>query len=467
MIFVLAWRSVATHPVRSAVLAFGFGLGVSVMATLLGVGEVILDQARAPALRGGGDLVVGGAAGGVPSTRYLLASVLGTSPLKERMAAAAPTLRTAVYLVRDDGRTIPVRARGGVPSLERALGDRETSDVAAWTDTPADRPWAALDPGDVLRAMDRFHAIPDVPARASSWAEWLYFNGRAGGTRFYLTYMVGPRHAAGRRWAGVRLQLETDGRMRSYGDAREVDEAEVLAGAPDLTIGPNRVRLEGMRYRLTFDLPGDSPGGRGRASGEVLLDAVAGRSMPPIAIRGASGWLSGYVVPVMSGALGGAITADGRALSLDGGTGYHDHNWGHWSGVTWQWGQVQHEGVSFVYGRVHPPPDAADPERVPGFLAALGAAGPIGYAADVSITETSDPETQRPQRVVVRGRGPALDLTLEMDVQEATTTRMPAGSFGGGMDFYQLRTRARVAGEAGGRRLDFSAPGSAETFRGR
>jgi len=31
----------------------GFGLGVSVMATLLGVGEVVLDQARSPALSGG------------------------------------------------------------------------------------------------------------------------------------------------------------------------------------------------------------------------------------------------------------------------------------------------------------------------------------------------------------------------------------------------------------------------------
>ena len=41
-------------------------------------------------------------------------------------------------------------------------------------------------------ALDRFHPIPDVPLRADSWAEWLYFNGRAGDTRFYLTFMVGP-----------------------------------------------------------------------------------------------------------------------------------------------------------------------------------------------------------------------------------------------------------------------------------
>ena len=56
------------------------------------------------------------------------------------------------------------------------------------------------------------------------------------------------------------------------------------------------------------------------------------------------------------------------ASGFDGGTGYHDHNWGFWQGVSWQWGQVQGEGLSFVYGRVYPPADAADPSRIPAFL---------------------------------------------------------------------------------------------------
>src|SRR5207249_10735187 len=40
-----------------------------VMAELLGVGEVILEQAHAPVLQGGGDLVVTGAVGQVDSAR--------------------------------------------------------------------------------------------------------------------------------------------------------------------------------------------------------------------------------------------------------------------------------------------------------------------------------------------------------------------------------------------------------------
>ena len=58
MIGRLALRSLTAHPVRSAVLASGFGVGVSVMAILLGVADVVLTQARSSDLVGGGDVVI-------------------------------------------------------------------------------------------------------------------------------------------------------------------------------------------------------------------------------------------------------------------------------------------------------------------------------------------------------------------------------------------------------------------------
>jgi hypothetical protein len=466
VIFRIALRSLSAHPIRTAVLAGGFGLGVAVMATLLGVGEVILAQARAPVLRGGGDVLVAGAAGEVGSARYLLANILGKAPLAARVRAAAPSSRGQLYLVRS-GRMVAVRAKGGIPSLERALGDPETSPAAAWADTPRDAAWVSPDPGHLLLAMDRFHPMPAVPARAASWAEWLYFNGHAGNVRFYLTFMVGPHRADGRRGAGVRLQLDRQGRRVSYAQGSDIDEERLLAEAPDLTIGASRVRLVGDRYHVTVDLPAQEPGTRSRVTGEIVIDAAAGRSMPPVTIRGAGGWVSGYVVPVMSGALSGALTVDGQRMSLDGGTGYHDHNWGFWEGVTWQWGQAQHGDLSLVYGRVRPPADAADPERVPGFLAALGPDGPLGYASDLTIEESNDPATGRPSRIALHGRGPSLDVRLDLTIEDAVVTAMPQGSFGGGMDFLQMRAAYHVEGRAGDRRLSFDAPGSAETFRGR
>lgn len=469
MLLRLVLRTVAARPVRAAVLACGFGSGIAVMATLLGVGEVVLEQARAPALRGGGDLVVGGATGRIGSARFVLQSVLGTPPIAGRVAAASPSVRANLYLFDAQGRAHPVRARGGIPSLEKALGDREVGAAEAWVDTPRDRSWTHPAPGDVLRAMDYFHPVPDVPARASAWAEWLYFNGRSGDgrTRFYVTLLVGPAVEPGLRRAGVRLQLDRDGRTTSYAAGTTIREDVLLKRAPDLDLDGTGVRLEGTAYRIDVDLPQE---GRPavRARGTLRLHGTPGRSVPPFSIRGAGGWVSGYTVPVLSGEVEGELRVGDDVVSLAGGTGYHDHNWGFWRGVSWRWGQVAHGGLSLVYGRVHPPRDAADPERLPGFLVAIGPEGPLGFAREVVIEQT-DAAPGRPQEVRVRAHGAVVDLELVLEVEGAVRTPMGGpwtGPQGRTLTFLQLRGTWRVRGTVAGRTVDFTSAGAAETFVG-
>ena len=513
MILRLALRSLAVRPWRTAVLAAGFGLGIAVMVALLGVGEVIIEQAHAPALRGGGDVVVSAAFGPVENARYVLAHVLGAPAVRARQTVASPTRRARLYLVKP-GLSIAVSARGGIPSLERAVGDPEVANVAAWTDTAADAGWSNPRQEDILRAMDRFHAVPapqpggsdpgDSGARASatgrgltppipesdsfrsSWAEWLYFNGRSadGRLRFYLTFLAGaPTGAAGgvrprapispgaagpggqtprlQRAAFVRLQLDRDGHSTNYSAGALVDDAELVARAPDLDIAGNRVRLEGSQYRLTLALAKEGDP-RARLDGELILDAPPGRSLPPTAIHGARGWVSGYVVPVLSGAVHGRLRAGGETIDLDGATGYHDHNWGFWEGVRWQWGQVAHDDLSIVFGRVFPPASVADPQRTPGVLAVLGPNGPLGFATDVSIEETPAPRS-----VTIKARGQRLNITLALAVEETVGTRMGLTRLANGqaMTFLQLGGTYRVTGTLGDRAIDFTARGAAETFR--
>jgi hypothetical protein len=128
---------------------------------------------------------------------------------------------------------------------------------------------------------------------------------------------------------------------------------------------------------------------------------------------------------------------------------------------------VKGDGLSFVYGRVFPPADAADSARLPAFLVALGPEGPIGYATDVSIDERDARSTAEPRRIVVTGRSESPALTFDIAVGQVTTTGMGAGSFGGGMNFLQMRGEYRVSGSVGERAITFTASGSAETFRGR
>jgi hypothetical protein len=459
MMLRIAWRSLATRPVRAGVLAAGFGFGIAVMVELLGVGDVMLEQAHAPALEGGGDVVLSGPFGAVQSARFVMTSVLGASDVAGRVKAVSPSKQSRLYLLSRDG-PIAVAGHGGIPSLEKAIGDEEVASLAEWTDAPGDARWSRPPAGDVLRAMDRFHPIPDVPARASSWAEWLYFNGRTrdGRLRLYLTFLVGPRAPTrGKRLAAVRLQLERDGRSTSYSAGGEIAET-ALGNAPDLELAGNRVWLDGLTYRMTLALGG--------ARGEIALDAAPGRSLPPVAIRGANGWISGYTVPALAGTLRGTLTIGRDAVVIDDAVGYHDHNWGFWQGVSWQWGQVAHDDISIVYGRVFPPPDVADPLRLPGFLAVLGREGPLGYATDVAIDDA------RAGQVTVNARGRAVDLHLTLAVTDTVRTPWTMSvmtSLPGRepLDFFQMGGTYHVSGKVAGRDVDFTARGAAETFHPR
>ena len=505
MIVRLALRSLATRPLRTAVLSIGFGLGIAVMAELLGVGEVILQQAHSPALSGGGDVVVTGGFGALESARFVLSSVLASDRFRSRLRAVAPSRKATLYLIGRD-ETTPVAVRGGIPSRDAAIGDPEVAAQTAWTDTADDTRWLNPEPGDVLRAMDRFHSFdsrvaPHARGRLAaaepagvdetSWAEWLYFNGRSqdGALRFYLTFLAtAPDRSAARR-TYVRLQLNRNGVTTSYSALANVDERALLDRAPDLDVAGNRIRLDSSgQYRITLvlgreraagpkgpallgDIRGPGPFGRGDVAragvhGDLTLTPAPGRSFPPAAIHGARGWMSGYVVPVLSGTWSGRLVTEGKAIAVDGAPGYHDHNWGFWEGVSWQWGQVANGDLSIVYGRVFPPADVADRNRVPGALAVVGRDGLIAFSNDVSIAE--DDQNGTPQTVTVRSRSRQLTLLLRLTVSESVRTPMAltqGRTSQAAATFLQLGGVYQVNGRAGDLDLNFTARGSAETFR--
>jgi hypothetical protein len=261
----------------------GFGLIADGGAV---VGDVILDQARSPALQGGGDLVVTGTFGAIDNTSYVLSVVRGATGTRQPPLAVSPSRKASLYLIKP-GMAVPILARGGIPSLEKAVRDGEVTGIGVWADTPADARWIKIDPADVLRSMDRFHRPPDVPEFSSSWAEWLYFNGRTadGRVRFYLTFMVGPSTRPGVRSASVRLQLDRDGQVRDYGARAEVDEQVVLDGAPNPTSAGTRFAW--MAFAITSvctcaprPMPPTAISQRSRRSSRSIPTRAA-RSRPP------------------------------------------------------------------------------------------------------------------------------------------------------------------------------------------
>src|SRR5262249_33286745 len=152
-------------------------------------------------------------------------------------------------------------------------------------------------------------------------------------------------------------------------------------------------------------------------------------------------------------------------ISIGGMAGYHDHNWGYWEGVRWQWGQVGRGATSVLYGRVFPPADVADPARGPGFLRLVGTEGPLGFSTDVTIHE--DDVDGRPRAVSIASRDRRLEMTLRLMVSESVETRMglTRDASGSMMTFLQLGGVYHVNGRAAGKEINFTARGSAETFR--
>jgi hypothetical protein len=143
--------------------------------------------------------------------------------------------------------------------------------------------------------------------------------------------------------------------------------------------------------------------------------------------------------------------------------------------MSWRWGQVQHGELSLLYGRIFPPPEAADADRLPGFLGVVGPNGPLAYTTNVTIVETND-ERGEPRTITVTGRGNDVDLQLRFLVESmvtrpGATTATPGaaglGTLANRLDFFQLRGTYTVTGRAGDQPVNFSAPGSAETFRGK
>jgi hypothetical protein len=452
MIGRLALRTLTAHPVRSGVLAAGFGVGVAVMAILLGVAGIVLEQAQAPALAGGGDVLIRLSLA-VPA-RLVLSGTLQSQALKPRIRAAAASHTTDLYLLHD-GKATRVSANGGIPSLERALDDPETARVEGWRDSPADVAWTNASPDVVLRLIDRFHGIPDAPVWANSWAEWLYFNGRSSDASFYLTFLVGPRTGTGTRSAGVRLQIERGGQTESFIGRAEMTDAE-LSRAPDLAIGSSSVTLDGMRYRVHLDVH-DARGKK--AIGDFSLEAAAGRLVPPIEITehrdggpvtSCRSWRADSKAPSTSTAYACRLPKD-AAITITTG--------GFWQGVSWQWGQAQQGDLSVIYGRVFPPREAADPDTIPGFVGVLGPDGPLGYSTNVRIVEDDD-ERGQPRRITVRARGSAIDIDLQFDVANAVTSHMAQGPLANGIDFLQMRGQYNRQGTGRLPRDQLLRPGS-------
>lgn len=475
----------------------------------------------------------------VEQAPFLYRQVLAGPRLEGRIEAAAPWIDDELVHVEVDGRLRAASAGGRIPSLARAMGVSARTAAGGWDDVDADRAWTA--PGDsaLYADMDRFHLPRGGAAGDSTWAEWHYFNVRlpgpgaagrggdpdgTGGSRgddaggdgaspggwLYLTYMVAGAVPDG-RWGGrVLATLVTDGggpgaapRVRTWETRVPSGDVTFSLTRPDVRLGDASVTLgpDGA-YRLVARLPppGDDAGGptadddgsRGAATdgaapgGEALrvemtVRAASRQHLPPLDVSSGD-YPSGYTVPILDGRARGRVCSGGGCRRLEGSPAYHDHNWGVWRDVAWDWGHARAGPNSALWGGVRR--KAASGARAGGeapgrgggdgpgrrflFLAdTLGFLGllpvdSLGYRWEAEERGPAGAAGPRPRALGLRASRPPDTLRLDATVRHVRTSRGPRTD----ALFHQMEGRVRIRGRILGREVRAGGRGFFETWGG-
>jgi hypothetical protein len=227
-------------------------------------------------------------------------------------------------------------------------------------------------------------------------------------------------------------------------------------------------------------------------AGPVTIDLIvtpAPRAYFPGASLGHSELVSGYAVPGLRADASGTICVARKCESYDGAQSYHDHNWGIWRGVTWDWGASRAGSYTILYGRVIAP---GDTKQNPLFVYLIDSLGFKAVMRPDRITYEDDRTTlvggkvvRVPSRAVFADVRGADTLRVELNIEDAiaTDTRPREGEatpFGPGSAergdpdraasfahpyFIQMKGIAKISGRIGGDPVSGSGTGFFETYR--
>lgn len=478
MILTLAFRHLVVRKLRTLFLLLGFGTGVATMIVLLSVGEAMVVQSRDVSLVGGGEVTVlpqgvdlealrtGALTGmffGIDRARFVGRTMLGGPRHAGLVRTVSPAIEGKLLYVGIGDRVVTVRAGGDIPSRAEAAGTGTAVLRGEWRDSRADSAWIAPTAQQLYDQLDRFHR---PLGRDSTWGEWHYFNLVAGPEEWwYITYLVGGdiRGGAG-RWGGQLLvtRRRADGGYDRFVSTVPDEVVSFDTTRADLTIGESTVS---QRSGLYF-LDGTAEGETGVLRFRLTVRPERHRYFPPVELRN-DAFLSGYVVPALRATATGELCVDGDCTPVADAPSYHDHNWGVWQGVTWEWGMGRGTALDLLYGGVLRQ-DTDDPAANPYFLAVVDSLGmrqvlrfnTVSYEGSLSVP--GQPEVPAPARFTLSARRDDDLVTLAVDVLSVQATR--AAVAGLDRSFLQMRGRFRLSGRIAGEAVADSGLGFFETW---
>jgi hypothetical protein len=333
-----------------------------------------------------------------------------------------------------------------------------------------------------LRAdIDRFHLAPRNAENRDTWSEWHYFNVLSADRKrwIYLAFIVSGAVPDG-RWGGqVTLALNEEGKpARRFAATLPNDSISFSTWNADVRFGNAHVSVDTVgRYVVRARVPGER--GHAEAVVDLIVTPAPGAYFPGAALGG-EGLVSGYAVAGLRASATGTICVGGTCERFDGAQAYHDHNWGVWRGVTWEWGAARAGTYTFLYGRVQPPDSVSS--ETPLFVYVVDSLGfralfrprRIDYV-DGRMIRVGGRDVRVPSRAVFADARGEDTLRVELTIEDAvgTDTREPNAERGETLAgraltrpyFIQMKGTARISGRVGGSPVEGQGSGFFETYR--
>jgi hypothetical protein len=295
----------------------------------------------------------------------------------------------------------------------------------------------------------------------------------------FLSFIVGG-DVRGSDWGGQLLATlhEQGGRVRRFVATVPGDSVRFSTESADLRIGRSSVEvLADGRYAVRATAR--DQGGPAMLTVDLVVSPAPGAYFPGVSL-GSGDFVSGYAVAALRADASGTICIDGRCERYDRAQSYHDHNWGVWSGVTWEWGAARTGSFTILYGRVNPP-DRLD-SASPLFLFLVDSLGFRSLFRPASVTYTDgrtimvDGRTVRvPARATLADARGGDTIHVELELEDATGTDMRRAAVErGDRDasalfatpfFIQMKGVARLRGRVDGELLSGEGRGFFETYR--
>jgi hypothetical protein len=334
----------------------------------------------------------------------------------------------------------------------------------------------------------------DGVANRDTWAEWHYFNVLSADKKrwVFISFIVGG-DVTGTKWGGqlgVTLR-EQNGATRRFATNLDRSRVRFSTTDADLAFGDSHVVvLPDGDYEVRAAAH-EEGGARGSISFALRLHPAPYAYFPGVAM-GSGGFVSGYTVPALRASATGSLCVDDRCEQLNDAQAYHDHNWGVWRGVTWDWGASRAGEYTFLYGRVYPGDSTASiPPVLVYLIDSLGFRAVfrpkmISYEDGRTVRTVAGP-LQIPSRASFQDERGADTLRVEITVEDAiaTDTRPkaidgkreggrgkgdsergdPLGSEKAHPYFIQMKGTARISGRLDGRVLSGTGTGFFETYR--